>query len=932
MNKIFILISLLLCLTNSAFADWKSTFYTDDSSYYLKLKKNGFRIRFRVSKNDCSAIKSAKVLFKHEKLHIEGSHFNKVSPNQIKRNWPSLYGIQISDYCWFESDVTGINLNEVEENKYVIALNTRYSQMPYFFQGLNQSLLPSKRLTNTDITKWISLGGHGSFLVEGGGVFYKIWEPYADQVDLFINNSSSPIKMIADYDHSDIRRSHSIYVSNSRDKSLYSYKFIKNGSYEVVSTSNLGARSAIKVDPMARELTYKDKGGKLNGYKTPLGVVKNNSKYNFRYDRMIYSLPKKQMNNWIIYQLWPATFNPPASGHRSGTFKDVEKKLNYLEELGINTIEFLPVHESRFHVSWGYALDSLLLIENNLGKPEELKQLVDKIHSKKIKVIFDVVLNHINNTLLRDPLSASRNTSKFYNGDTGWGPRPNFSSIMVRKWMMDSLLALKREYHVDGYRFDMIEHIYKNSRAGYEFLQEVNILLKLDSNSFYTSAEQLPDNVWATYPIYENGLGFDSQWNDNFKNAFEDGFSHYNKNNMRIETNHLISALRGYSDHKNSSGGLYHFGAPSRTLNYIGSHDFVGNKDPIIRLVSGLRSYEHDHHNKFFRVKPLSGPSARVNFRTVHNTFTHSVGKLAYTLLFTKPGALLFYQGEEFANDRNIENEWSYVNARKGNSIPSKNVELTKYIKSHRTPWEHLTPGSGELSFLSKEESHSLKGYHHYFKQLIYLKSNMPEINHSDIEDIKTYHDASVIRYLLNAGKYKFLVVINTGTDKDGVWIDFPFKGKWWKEILNSSEVQYGGIDNKHTNIIPLQGGRSNLLRLKSASATIFMIKDNPPIKETLYLRGTFNNWAASSTTALVKGRSNKQPYTSQLNIKSSGTYKFKLGTQNWDVSIGGNANSAVSGSLSYKTKSNDVIVRLEKGRYQFLFDLSTFKYKFIKK
>ena len=66
-------------------------------------------------------------------------------------------------------------------------------------------------------------------------------------------------------------------------------------------------------------------------------------------------------------------------------------------------------------------MDSLYLLENTYGTPTELMKLVDKLHSKKLRVVLDVVLNHVNNQLIRDPLSDTISESKYYNGNTDWG-------------------------------------------------------------------------------------------------------------------------------------------------------------------------------------------------------------------------------------------------------------------------------------------------------------------------------------------------------------------------------------------------------------------------------------------------------------------------------------------------------------------------------
>ncbi|MCR9205269.1 MAG: alpha-amylase family glycosyl hydrolase, partial [Halobacteriovoraceae bacterium] len=539
--------------------------------------------------------------------------------------------------------------------------------------------------------------------------------------------------------------------------------------------------SSIKVDPMAKRVTYDQKGGSINGYKNPRAIVTAPSTYVWKNDQNIQTLFKSDIQSWLIYQLWPLTFNPQKKNgkYQGGTFKDIEEKISYLKGLGITAVEFLPIHESRFHASWGYALDSLALIENNYGTPNELRNLIDKFHQNDLKIVFDVVINHVNNSLIRDPLSKNRFNTKFYRGNTPWGPKPDFKNPMVRKWIADSLVNLVRDYHVDGLRFDMIETVYIGSKTGYQFVQELNALLKMSQPKIYLSAEQLPDNAWATFPLSQNGLGFDSQWNDKFKNFFELKFDHYTEFQRGMDYSPIIGSLLGYSNH-DSGNGEYHFGGASRTLNYLGSHDFVGNKNPLMRIISSFESYESSGENYFFRVRPLEIPDAQERndkFRLIHTEFNHNTSLTSYGLLFTKPGASMFFQGEEMASDLNIENEWSYINAKENNSVPTIDVDIHRYVGSHRVPWEYLTPmNSPELSFLNTEEKESFKRYHQFFKVMVQFRKDHPEVDLNDAQDVRECLQG-VLCYRLERGPKELFVVINYGFPIKSSWLKFPGTG-----------------------------------------------------------------------------------------------------------------------------------------------------------
>ena len=919
------ILSLIILLVRPLYgAELTSSFYTDDSRFYLKLHSNGFTQLFRLERAACNILKESHLVFKSKHTDVA---FKKLTLSQKERNWPRIYRLNNSNYCWYEARANNLNLNNPQENLYAIRLKT--SSRVYFFGGFKNGILPKSRITQNRVEEWIQLGAHGATIVEGGGVFFKLWEPTADEVHLFTNENKKYV-LRADQASGD-KRSHVIYLRNGAKLKTYYYQFMKEGKYEFLEVANNNYMSAVKIDPMAKGLTYDAKGGHYNGYINPRAKIVKNHDYSWRYDGEVQSFSENSKDSLIIYQLWPLTFNPKKVNGRyvPGTFDDITEKIGYLENLGINTVEMMPIHETRFHASWGYAMDSILLIENNYGSTKSLKKMVDQFHKKNIKVFLDVVINHVNNDLIRDPLSKTVHNSKFYEGNTGWGPKPRFRSVMVQKWIMDSLLSLQREFHIDGFRFDMVEHIYHDSAEGYRFLQELNTILKSENKNFHNSAEQLPDNVWATYSTSQGGLGYDSQWNDKFKNSFETNFDHYREHNRVYDPSPIIAALMGFSDHYKAE---HHFGDPMRTVNYVGSHDFVANKNPILRMVSDYESYEWVDHLHFYRVSPLSDENDTYRkFRQIHNQFTHNFLKMAYGITFTKPGSILFFQGEELAQDLNLENEWSYLTPLIGNTTPSKNVDLHRYISSHRVPWEYLNPSShGRLSFLSDKERELFSGHTRFFKKMIQFKKSNPHINFSDAYNVKEQYNGDFITYEIGNKNKHYFVVVNLRNDVNSTWMEFPGHSRvWWKEVFNSSHEEFGGESQRFLNIIRNVGGRSNIIRSKGPSIIVFENKDRGNIEMPLFFRSGLNNWQATPNFKLSQFSENQAHlYGATINVPRDQEVSFKLATHDWDIEMGASGEGKY---LSYSPEMKDIKVRLSKGSYKFIFNIKTYKYKFEK-
>jgi 1,4-alpha-glucan branching enzyme len=942
------LILILLCSVSSSWASsatWRDSFFTDDTPYYHKLHSKGFTQRFRINASECNQVSSAEIMFKNNPSSDNVSF--RIMRDSELRKWPKLYGIEESQFCWWQAKVNNISLATPKKNLFAIKFTERAERNKnYYYSGIRDSLLPQKRIHSSPIITWITPGTLGANVVSGGGVYFKVWEPTVERVDLFIKdyNGHNPFPMIAIDNNIEEGTVHHLYLPQVKKGHLYHYKFVKNGAYESLEVANFHIKSEVKIDPMAYELEYERKGGKFNGYIEPWGKVAQNHEYNWKFDAPVSNLERRNKDNWVIYQLWPLTFNPPKNGRKytQGTFKTVIDKIDYISDLGVTAVELLPIHEARFYASWGYALDSLRLIEKTLGTPKDVKLMVDELHKRKIRVILDVVINHVNNQLLREPLTQTVHNSKYYEGNTLWGPRPRYQNIYVRKWMADSLIALIRDYHIDGLRFDMVETIYEDNPAGYTFLQELNKLITLVHPGFNITAEQLPDNVWATYPLKENGLGFTAQWNDKFKNFFELEFDDYRSySSSKINLGVLKAAMIGYSDHIGANGE-YHFGSPKRTVNYLGSHDFVGNKDPLIRIVSDYESYEYEEESFFVRIRPLTDPDRPFEkFRLIHNQFTHSLTRLAYGILFTKPGQVLFYQGEELAQDLNIENEWSFLASENNNTTPTKDINIDRYVGAHKMPWEYLNPtADGPLNFLEDHERKLFSGHLKFFKDLIKFRKTYHGINDGNATNVQTHYNDRVITYQITAGKHEFYVVANMGPAVADGQIFFPGPSNtWWEEVVNSTSKVYGGNTFHYQNIISNMGGRVNNIRLGQNSFSIFERKGKAKISMPLFLRGNFNNWGARTQDLLKVASDHGNIYVTELLIEKEGTYQFKLGSENWDIELGDSGEKDFfssmilkddqSGSLSYIPNKKNFEVHLFPGEYRFLFNIESFKYNF---
>jgi glycogen operon protein len=212
------------------------------------------------------------------------------------------------------------------------------------------------------------------------------------------------------------------------------------------------------------------------------------------------SAPDLDLAELIIYEVHVKGFtaHPSSSVDHPGSYLGFSEKIPYLQRLGVNAVELLPVHEyyvDDFLVDkgltnyWGYNSIGFFAPESSYAagsspgcQVTEFKTMVRELHRAGIKVILDVVYNHtgegnemgptmsfrgLDNPSyysLTGPLEAPR---RYYMNFTGCGNSLRFDSPAVIRLAMDSLRYWVEVMHVDGFRFDLASVLGRSESGGF---------------------------------------------------------------------------------------------------------------------------------------------------------------------------------------------------------------------------------------------------------------------------------------------------------------------------------------------------------------------------------------------------------------------------------------------------------------------------------
>ena len=165
----------------------------------------------------------------------------------------------------------------------------------------------------------------------------------------------------------------------------------------------------------------------------------------------------------IIYELLLRDFTE--NGGKEGNLKNAMERLDYLETLGVNAIELMPVQEFDGNDSWGYNPNHYFAMDKAYGTREMYKQFIDECHKRGIAVIVDVVYNHLTGNNAFDKMYAL-DINPFFNKVA---PHPysvfediNHENEVIADHIKRSLGYLLTEYNVDGFRFDLTKGFTNN--------------------------------------------------------------------------------------------------------------------------------------------------------------------------------------------------------------------------------------------------------------------------------------------------------------------------------------------------------------------------------------------------------------------------------------------------------------------------------------
>ena len=626
-------------------------------------------------------------------------------------------------------DICGINTIEIEGYGEKTIIPTKVFDSPWFIENYTYD--------GTDL---------GSTII-GAKTLFKLWAPTAQKVVLKLfkeGQGGEPFKTV------DLERA---------DKGLWQTTTeAGHGTYYTYEVSTvLGTNEAI--DPYAKAVG-------VNGNRAMVVNLEATNPKNFREDSFQAIL--STYSNAVIWEVHVRDFsNQNPTSKYPGKFlaftetglknsKGIPTGVDHIKELGITHVQLQPIFDyatvdeesNQAQFNWGYDPQNYNAPEGSYStdpyngevRIKELKSAILALHQNNIGVVMDVVYNHTyhSNSSFHKlvPYYYYRYTPNGTNSNgSGCGNETASNRKMFRKFMLDSLKYWATEYHLDGFRFDLMAihdlqtmqeiekalHklnpkclIYGEGWAGGACGYDYNLLANQGNISSITATKGAAGSIAVFNDVLRDGLK-----GEVFTNLSK---GYINGNANRSNANKVAFGIKGGYGTSGISWSVKH----GMVVNYMSAHD----------------------NNTLWDKLKLSNPKAS-------EADLLRMNKLGIAILLISKGMPFMLAGEEMLKSKNGDSN-SYKSSDKVNNLD----------------WESLKPGSKELEMFT------------WYKNLLRLRNNNPKLWNTDISCTILENQAIEVSYKAHGALVGFAVVNPTS---HSFFCSLP--AGTWEVLLEGNEV-----------------------------------------------------------------------------------------------------------------------------------------------
>lgn len=504
---------------------------------------------------------------------------------------------------------------------------------------------------------------------------FKVWAPEAESVKLNLYKQGEGDNLIDQH----------IMKKSANGTYVFEKQGDCNGIYYTYTVVNHGEEQEA-VDPYT-------KAAGVNGQR---GMVINLAKTNPQGFEMDGYRNPEHITDAIIYEgsVRDFTMDESSGVFHNGKFLGLTEAnttnhfgeataLDYISGLGVTHVQILPAFDfetvdeknQKAQYNWGYDPDNYNVPEGSYAvspydgavRIQEMKQMVLALHSRGIGVIMDVVFNH---TYRRDDSNLQkivpgyyyRSDETGYTNGSGCGNEVASDRPMVQKLIVDSLIYWAKEYHIDGFRFDLMGVLdIDTMNVIAERLKEIRPDIYLYGEGWNGGPSSLAEEKRAFKASAKKMPGI-GMFNDDIRDTIKGSVFYDDHLGFVNGGTHLENALR-----YGITGAVAH---PQVDYDAYGSKPWAKEPGQSINYVSC-----HDNYTLWDKLS-VSCPEASEEKKKAMN-------RLCAAIVFTSQGVPFIQAGEEFLRSKPLPEKKGF--AENSYNMPDA-VNSIKWDNIHEYP------------------------------------------------------------------------------------------------------------------------------------------------------------------------------------------------------------------------------------------------------
>lgn len=504
---------------------------------------------------------------------------------------------------------------------------------------------------------------------------FKVWAPEAESVKLNLYKQGEGDNLIDQH----------IMKKSANGTYVFEKQGDCNGIYYTYTVVNHGEEQEA-VDPYT-------KAAGVNGQR---GMVINLAKTNPQGFEMDGYRNPEHITDAIIYEgsVRDFTMDESSGVFHNGKFLGLTEAnttnhfgeataLDYISGLGVTHVQILPAFDfetvdeknQKAQYNWGYDPDNYNVPEGSYAvspydgavRIQEMKQMVLALHSRGIGVIMDVVFNH---TYRRDDSNLQkivpgyyyRSDETGYTNGSGCGNEVASDRPMVQKLIVDSLIYWAKEYHIDGFRFDLMGVLdIDTMNVIAERLKEIRPDIYLYGEGWNGGPSSLAEEKRAFKASAKKMPGI-GMFNDDIRDTIKGSVFYDDHLGFVNGGSHLENALR-----YGITGAVAH---PQVDYDAYGSRPWAKEPGQSINYVSC-----HDNYTLWDKLS-VSCPEASEEKKKAMN-------RLCAAIVFTSQGVPFIQAGEEFLRSKPLPEKKGF--AENSYNMPDA-VNSIKWDNIHEYP------------------------------------------------------------------------------------------------------------------------------------------------------------------------------------------------------------------------------------------------------